>query len=117
MNAPRLFARLYLDEDVPVRVAEILQGHGYDVRTARDEDMLGTSDAEQLAFATENGLVLVTHNRTDFERLAVHYFEAGRTHEGIICAVRRPPGGCARRLMRLLNERTAEDFENQLLYV
>jgi len=47
MNAPRLFARLYLDEDVPVQVADILRGHGYDVRTAGDEGMLGTSDAEQ----------------------------------------------------------------------
>jgi hypothetical protein len=40
MNAPHLFARLYLDEDGPVRIAEILRGHGYDVRTARDEGML-----------------------------------------------------------------------------
>ena len=39
MNAPRLFARLYLDEDVPVQVAEILRGHGYDVRTVRGEGM------------------------------------------------------------------------------
>lgn len=117
MNAPRLFARLYLDEDVPVQVAEILRGYGYDVRTARDEGMLGTNDAEQLAYAAERGLVFVTHNRTDFERLAVQYFEDGRMHKGIICAVRRPPGECARRLLSLLNERTAEDFENQLLYI
>jgi len=117
MDAPRLFARLYLDEDVPVQVAEILRGHGYDVRTARDEGMLGTSDTEQLTFATQQGRVFVTHNRTDFEKLAVQYFEDGRTHGGIICAVRRPPGECARRLRSLLNECTAEDFENQLLYI
>jgi hypothetical protein len=61
--------------------------------------------------------VFVTHNRTDFERLAVPYFEDGRTHKGIICAVRRPPAEYARRLLSLLNERTAEDFENQLLYI
>lgn len=117
MNAPRLFARLYLDEDVPVQVAEILRGHGYDVRTARDEGMLGTSDAEQLAYATQQRLVFVTHNRTDFEKLAVQYFEDDRMHKGIICAVRRPPGECARRLLSLLNERTEEDFENPLLYI
>jgi predicted nuclease of predicted toxin-antitoxin system len=56
MNAPRLFAWLYLDEDVPVQVAEILRGHGYDVRTARDGGMLGTSDSEQLAYAAEQGI-------------------------------------------------------------
>lgn len=52
MDAPRLFAKLYLDEDVSVRVADILQGHEYGVRTAHEEGMLGTSDAEQLALAT-----------------------------------------------------------------
>ena len=117
MGAPRLFAELYLDEDVSVRIAEILRGHGYDVHTAREEGMLGTTDAEQLAFSADQGLVLVTHNRTDFEELAVQYFEEDRTHGGIICAVRRPPGECARHLMVLLNDRTAEDVENQLLYV
>jgi hypothetical protein len=79
--------------------------------------MLGTSDAEQFTFAAQQGLVFVTHNRTDFERLAVQYFENDRAHGGIICAVRRPPGECARRLLSLLNDRTAEEFENQLLYI
>jgi hypothetical protein len=37
MSAPRFFAELYLDEDVSVRIAEILRGHGYEVRTAREE--------------------------------------------------------------------------------
>jgi predicted HTH domain antitoxin len=46
MDAPRLFAGLYLDEDVSVRIAEILRGHGYDVHTPREEGMLGTTDAE-----------------------------------------------------------------------
>ena len=44
--APRLFAELYLDEDVSVRIAEILRGHGYDVHTPREEGMLGTTDSE-----------------------------------------------------------------------
>ena len=117
MDAPGLFAELYLDEDVSVRIATILRGHGYDVHTARAEGMLGTTDAEQLAFAVEHGRVFVTHNRTDFEALAVQYFEEDRTHRGIICAVRRPPHECAQRLMTLLNDRTTAEFVNQLLYI
>ena len=70
MEPSRRFARLYLDEDVHVGVARIVQGHGYDARTTRDEAMLGTRDVEQLAFASEQSMVLVTHNRTDFEDLA-----------------------------------------------
>jgi hypothetical protein len=117
MEPSRRFARLYLDEDVHVGVARIVQGHGYDARTTRDEAMLGTRDVEQLAFASEQSMVLVTHNRTDFEDLARRYFEEGRTHSGIICAVRRPSRECARRLIALLNDRTAAEFVNQLLYI
>lgn len=117
MEPDRLFAQLYLDEDVHVRVARIVQGHGFVTRTARGEDMLGTTDAEQLAFASDNGLVVVTHNRIDFEELARRYFEEGWTHAGIVCAVRRPPRACATRLLALLNERTAAEFVNQLLYI
>lgn len=117
MDAPRLFARLYLDEDVHVRIADIVQGHGYEVRTARDEGMLGASDAEQLAFAAEREMVFVTHNRADFEDLARLYFEKGQTHWGIVCAFRRPPQDCARRLIALLNNHTAAEFKNQLFYI
>jgi len=69
MESDRLFARLYLDEDVHVRIARIVRGHGFSVRTVRGENMLGATDAEQLAFAADQGLVIVTHNRTDFENL------------------------------------------------
>lgn len=117
METPRLFARLYLDEDMHVRIADIVRGRGYRISTTRDEGMLGKSDAEQLAFAAEQEMVLVTHNRADFEDLARRYFEEGRTHAGIICAFRRPPHECALRLIALLNNRTAAEFKNQLLYV
>ncbi|MBB4091132.1 DUF5615 family PIN-like protein [Salinibacter ruber] len=117
MEPERLFARLYLDEDVHVRVARIVRGHGFSARTTRGQDMLGATDEEQLAFAADHNFVVVTHNREDFENLARRYFQEGRTHAGIICAIRRPPRECARRLLTLLNERTAAEFENQLLHM
>ena len=117
MESDRLFARLYLDEDVHVRIARIVRGHGFSVRTTRGENMLGATDKEQLAFAAERDLVVVTHNRTDFEELARQYYEEERRHAGIICAVRRPPRDCAVRLIALLNDRTAAECVDQLLYV
>jgi len=42
-------APLYLDEDVSVVVATILQARGFDVVTTRDLGKLGRTDAEQLA--------------------------------------------------------------------
>ena len=60
---------LYLDEDVSVVVAAILRARGFVVVTARDIGQLGLSDSEQLAYAAQAGLVLLTHNRVDFDRL------------------------------------------------
>jgi hypothetical protein len=42
-------APLYLDEDVSVLVATILQARGLDAVTTRDVGKLGRTDAEQLA--------------------------------------------------------------------
>jgi hypothetical protein len=117
MEASSLFARLYLDKDVDVLVADLVRGQGFAAAKARSEAMRGATDAEQLAFAAEQGRVLVTHNRLDFEELAVGYYEEGRTHGGIVCAFRRPPHDLASRLVRLLNEYTAGEFENQVVYV
>jgi hypothetical protein len=38
----KLFAELYLDEDVSVLVAALLRARGFDVITARDEGMAWT---------------------------------------------------------------------------
>jgi hypothetical protein len=48
----KLFATLYLDEDVDLLMAKLLSARRLDVRTARDEAMLGRSDEEQVAYAT-----------------------------------------------------------------
>jgi len=53
----------------------------------------------------------------DYEDLAEEYFTAGRTHYGIIIAVRRLPYELARRLVSLLNSVTADEMENQLVYL
>lgn len=64
-----IFICLYLDEDVNVLVADLLQARGFDVITARDAGQLHATDAEQLAFVVNQARTLVTHNRTDFEEL------------------------------------------------
>ena len=78
---------------------------------------LGTSDAEQLEFATNQKRVLLTHNRVDFEELAKQYFEENRTHCGIIIAVRRSLNEMAQRLLEILNQTTAEEMINQIRYI
>lgn len=112
-----LFIRLYLDEDVNVLVADLLQARGFDVLTARDAGQLHAKDAEQLAYAVNQSRTLVTHNRTDFEELVQSYFGLGQTHYGVIFAVRRSPQEIAQRLLIILNQVTSDEMQNQVRYI
>lgn len=113
----QLFGSLYLDEDVSVLVGALLRAHGLDAKTALEAEMLGRSDAEQLAFAVGEGRVMVTHNRCDFEELAEAYRRADRHHHGIVIAVHRPERETVRRLVVLLDRLTADELERRLLYI
>lgn len=112
-----LFISLYLDEDVNVLIAELLQAKGFDAITARDAGQLRATDAEQLTYAVGEARTLVTHNRTDFEELVRAYFDAGQRHHGVIFAVRRSPQEVARRLVAILNHVTADEMQNQVRYI
>lgn len=113
----RLFMSLYLDEDVDVRIGGVIRNRGFSVVTCREGGLLGKSDDAQLEYATQLQSVIVTHNRVHFEQLARQYIEARRRHSGIIVAVRRPYYDIARRLLVLLNQTTADEMSNQLLYI
>ena len=113
----RLFIELYLDEDVSVLVAELLRVRGFSARTTQEEGLKNASDQEQLAHAVSRKQTLLTHNRDDFVTLAQGYFATGRKHYGIIIAVRRPPHEIVRRLMAILDQMTADEMEDQVLYI
>jgi len=63
----KLFATLYLDEDVSALLATLLRARGIDTTTAREERMLGRLDPEQMQQAVLLERAIVTHNRNDFE--------------------------------------------------
>jgi hypothetical protein len=86
----QLFIDLDLDEDVNVLVADLVRARGFRV-TTQSAGKVGTTDANQVAFATGEGKAILTHNRVHFEALAQAYFEGKKTDCGIIVAVRRPP--------------------------
>ncbi len=113
----QLFIRLYLDEDVSSLVAKLLRSRGFEVRTTAEAGQLGRSDAEQLSYAAENKLTLVTHNRIHFEQLAADYFASSRKHAGVIIAVRRRDPELTRRLLKILNYVAADEIEDQVLYI
>ena len=112
----RLFAEIYLDEDVSVVVADMLEARGFSVVTTRDAGRLGATDIEQLEYAARHGRTFVTHNRVDFEELHKHYIAEGRENWGIIVLGRQRPGMLVVSLLKLLNRFTADEFRNQLFY-
>lgn len=113
----QLFIRLYLDEDVDVLIADLVRARGFIVTTTLEAAQTGSSDEAQMAHAANTGHTFLTHNRTDFERLAEQYFSIGREHHGIIIAARRSPYEITRRLLMIMNEFTADEMKNQIRYI
>lgn len=83
----------------------------------RDAGQLGRSDAEQLDYAANHGMVFLTHNRTDFETIHRQYLSGRKSHWGIIIAARRRPPLKVANLLRLLDKLTADELRDQLLYI
>lgn len=98
-------------------VGNLLRSRGFEATTAQQAGQLGKTDAEQLAYAVSQRAAILTHNRTDFEALAREYFKQERMHYGIIVAVRNPYQELVRRLLAILNSTTADEMENQILYI
>lgn len=113
----RLFIELYFDEDVDVRIAQVIRAFGFTVTTTVEAGQLGQDDPSQLAYAASQNKALLTHNRADFEALAQQYFSSGQSHAGIIIAVRRPPLELVKRLTAILNSVTADEIRDQLRYI
>ncbi len=113
----KLFIEIYLDENVHVLIAKILRSQGFKAVTTQEVERKGASDPEQINYASEQGYAILTHNRTDFEELAKDYFDAGKNHCGIIIAADNSPQEIARRLAAVLNDFTADEMKNQIIYI
>jgi hypothetical protein len=113
----RLFVSVYLDEDVSILIGTLVRSRGLTALTTGEAGRLGESDAAQLAFAAARQLAMLTHNRGDFEELAAQYRDEGKRHSGIIIARQRSPYDVAKRVLILLNHVSAEEMDNQVMYI
>ena len=112
-----LFIRLYLDEDVHKRVAAALRLRHFDVISAHEIDRLGADDDAQLRFAAEHDRALFTFNTTHYLHLHQVWFQEHKEHAGIIVSDQLPIGETIRRLLKLLNQVTADEIRNQLYWL
>jgi len=84
--------KLYLDEDISPRVAELLRENGVNAVSAHEKEMKGASDEEQLIAAVNEERVMVTRNRNDFITLTVRFFQDLKPHQGLIIVPHSIPG-------------------------
>ena len=113
-----LVARLYFDEDADARLAEALRRRGYDVETTVEAGLLEASDVEQLLFAASQQRALITHNIKHFPGVYVIWVEGGWEHWGIIMLIGHSAvSAWLRQMENLLNRFSAEELQNQLLFL
>jgi predicted nuclease of predicted toxin-antitoxin system len=110
--------RIYLDENVDVRVAAGLKRRAIDARTAAEESKLGATDVEQLAHATTLRAALVTHDH-HFIELAQEKVHGSEPHFGVIFVElqRFGIGECVRRLALYAELVTAEEMMNRVEFL
>ncbi len=113
----RLFAKLYLDEDIQKIVADALRMRGFDVISSHELNRTGMSDVQQLDYAIMQGRSFVTFNVAHFAELDKKYTASGKRHYGIILSRQLPISEMVKRLLRLLNNFTADELENNIWWL
>ncbi len=118
---PGLFIVLYTDEDVTSELAPAIRARGLDAQSAFEAGLLNADDSMHLAFASERGMSVLSHNARDYIRLARQYARTGRRHSGIILSSeqysRRRFGEFLRLVLRLMNSLTADEMRDRVVYL
>lgn len=108
-------AQILLDEHVGRVFERLLRERGHDVDQAKDQFGEHTSDAELLAWCSENDAILLTNNAKDFESLHREY-----DHAGILLYYDQPrpdtdPEGLARTVDEVFDQYGFDGVKNQLV--
>lgn len=115
--------RIYLDDNITdARLADMLRKAGHEVIVPAEVGTSGIADARHLIFAIAQGVVILTHDHTDFNNLHELVLASGGTHPGIL-VVRRDndttrdltPRGIVTAIMKLEAARMTVANERHIL--
>jgi hypothetical protein len=114
-------AKLYLDDDVQVALAQLLRSRGVDALSSAEVGMLGRADEDHLRFATAQGRALLSYNFHDYLPLARQWYEGGQSRSGVILSFRQfsraQLGEAVRLVLRLLAAIEADKLENTIRFL
>ena len=113
MTGPQLF----LDEDIRPLLAAILRERGYDAVGCGEVGRLGEEDPDQLAWATQEGRVLVTYNIRDYVPMASAWAAERRPHAGILVSDQLEFGELFRRTLRFLARTDPAECPDRLFWL
>jgi predicted nuclease of predicted toxin-antitoxin system len=110
--------KIYIDENVDVRVAEGLRRRGIKAFSAIEKGKTGISDMEHFQYATEMQAVIFTHDH-HFLGIANAAAEEGKSHWGVIFVEmnKLSVGECIKRLALYAEVLSAEDMQNQVEFL
>ena len=110
--------KLYLDEDAQrTDLIQALRARRVDVETASEANLLGQPDDVQLEYATAQGRVVFTFNRGDFFRLHTEWLNRDQHHAGIILSDQLGTGAVIRRLLQLVDAKSADEMHDWLEFL
>jgi hypothetical protein len=109
--------RFFTDEDIYGSIAPALRKAKLDAVSTPEVGRLGESDESQLAWAAENGRVLITFNVAHFANLHQARLAQGFHHAGIVVSSQRSIGDMLRRLVRLADNLTADEMMDRLEFL
>lgn len=114
MAEPRRPVRFHLDESAPPAVAHGLRLRRFDATTPMDTGLRSATDVAHLAFAHQQGRVIVTHD-ADFLRLHAE----GVPHSGIdFCRIQsRSIGDIIRALEELALAHDADEMRDRVDFI
>lgn len=97
-----------------------MRRRGYVAQSTLEAQNVSSSDEEQLRYAAERGMAILTYNGQDFIPIAEAWYFGHKTHCGIIVSPQfsqRQFGELLRQTLRLLNNVTADEIYNQVIFL
>ena len=110
--------RIYIDENVDVRIAEGLRRRGLNAFSAREKGTLGFNDKQHFEKAKELEAVIFTHD-PHFIEIAENLVKSGKGHYGLIFGEmhRFSIGECIRRLALYVELVSSEEMLNRIEFL